>query len=222
MGRIILLLIIVIAVGSANAQITDSLQTRDSISIVAGNTFKFSADTIVQDRTQNLVQGKSDTLSPDNKKAKKHSPGKAALMSALLPGLGQAYNKKYWKIPIVYAGFGGLGYAVYYTANNFTLARNAYRKQVDEDENTIGVFEGTTDPATLREYRDFHKRNMTITALCTGVWYFLNIIDATVDAHLFNFNVTDKLSINWEPAITRPDFGNTAFAGGARVTLHFK
>jgi hypothetical protein len=217
----ILILVFALAIGSVNAQLTDSISTSDSTTNLAGKTFKFSADTVIQYTTITKNQ-ESDTLSKAEKKKKNHSVGKAALMSALLPGLGQAYNKKYWKIPIVYAGFGGLGYAVYFTATNFTQARNAYRKQVDEDENTIGVFEGTTDPATLKEYRDFHKRNLTISGICTGVWYFLNIIDATVDAHLFNFNVSDKLSINWEPEVIRPAFGNTAFSGGAKITLHFK
>jgi len=140
-----------------------------------------------------------DTTQPTKKK--KHSAARAVWMSAVLPGLGQAYNKKYWKIPIVYAGFAGLGYAVYYTANNFYGARNAYRLQVDGNPATIGSYNGITASETLITYRDYYKRFLDISAICLVLWYGLNLVDAAVDGHLFHYDMSDKLSFQVEPVI---------------------
>jgi hypothetical protein len=98
----------------------------------------------------------------------------------------------------------GLSYAVYYTATNYQQARKAYRLQVDEDPNTIGEYQGYSDPETLKAQRDFHKRNLTISGICMAVWYSLNLIDAAVDAHLFDFNMSDDLAMHWEPTLVNP------------------
>lgn len=167
-------------------------------------------------------KGDSAAVAQKKEKLKKHSPLKAALFSALLPGLGQAYNKRYWKIPIVYAGLGGLGYAVYYTADNFTKSRNAYRLSVDLDSTTIGIYRGSSSASELKEYRDYYKRFLDLSILFTSLWYTLNIIDAAVDAHLFYWNVNDDLTLNWEPQI-RPTYAN-GFAQtsvGIRLRLGF-
>lgn len=154
------------------------------------------------------------------KKAKRHSPKKAALLSLALPGLGQAYNKKYWKIPIIYAGFGGLGYAIYYTGTNFYGYRNAYRGQLRNDPNAS--YKGVDNAATLKSYRDYFKNNFDISVICTGLWYFLNIIDATVDAHLFEWNMKDDLNVSWRPAMLNENAYSNAMAPGASVRLTFK
>lgn len=175
------------------------------------NKIKFNAppndSSIVQFDSIFERKGDSATIAQKKEKIKKHSPLKAALFSALLPGLGQAYNKRYWKIPIVYAGLGGLGYAVYYTADNFTKSRNAYRLTVDMDSTTTGIYRGVTGASNLKEYRDYYKRYLDLSILFTSLWYTLNIIDAAVDAHLFYWNVNDDLSLNWEPQI-RPTYAN--------------
>ena len=157
----------------------------------------------------------------NGEKINRHSPLYAALFSLAVPGLGQAYNKKYWKIPIVYAGFGGLGYAVYYTASNFTGYRNAYRLQVDEDPLTWGSYKGVSDEATLKSYRDYYKKNLDISAICTGVWLALVIIDATVDAHLFEWNMKDDIHLSWQPSLlsVSGNMGNTA--GGVKINISF-
>lgn len=156
------------------------------------------------------------------KKAKRHSPTLAAIFSAALPGLGQGYNKKYWKIPIVYAGFGGLGYAVYYTAHNFTVYRAAYRIQVDGDPDTQASVGGVSDPATLKSYRDYYKRFLDISAICTAVWYTLNIVDAAVDAHLFEWNMKDDLNVSWHPTVITMQAPNyPRAAAGVSIRLGF-
>lgn len=145
-----------------------------------------------------LTTAEADSLA--RKKERAHKPWKAALMSATVPGLGQIYNKKYWKLPIVYAGLGGLGYAVYYTATEFVGFRNAYRLQIDGDTSTFGSYRGYSSEAQLKLGRDYYKRYLDISAVCMGIWYLLNIIDATVDAHLFHWNVSDDLSLEVMPS----------------------
>ncbi len=154
------------------------------------------------------------------KKLRRHSPLYATLFSMALPGLGQAYNRKYWKIPIVYAGLGGLGYACYYTASNFIGYRNAYRAQVAEVPDPFASYKGVDDAATLKEYRDYFKKNLDISAICTGVWYILNMVDAAVDAHLFEWNMKDDIHLSWQPVMLH----NTSYASaapGLRVNLNF-
>jgi len=137
---------------------------------------------------------KADTTSI---KGKKHTAVKAVLYSAILPGLGQAYNKKYWKIPIIYAGFGGLGYALYYTSSNYNEARAAYRAVV---RNQFGSYLGYTDETDIKYFRDQFKNYLNLSALVTVLWYGLNLIDAAVDGHLYSYNMDDKLSFNLDPS----------------------
>ncbi|HLP21605.1 MAG TPA: DUF5683 domain-containing protein [Chitinophagales bacterium] len=154
------------------------------------------------------------------KKWRRHSPLYAALFSAALPGLGQAYNKKYWKIPIVYAGLGGLGYALYYTASNFTGYRNAYRAQVATVPDPFASYKGVDDQLTLKSYRDYFKRSLDVTAICTGVFYLLNIVDAAVDAHLFDWNMKDDIHLSWQPTV-QTGYYHAAAAPGVRLNLNF-
>ena len=168
---------------------------------------------------------KTFTTKPDSISSKTnmkhHSPLKAALFSTALPGLWQGYNRKYWKIPIVYAGLGGLGYALYYTGSNFIGYRNAYRLEVDGNPATLGNFKGIDDEANLKVYRDYYKRNLDITAICTGIWYALNIVDAAVDAHLFEWNMKDDINVSWQPSLVKPGgFSNIAELGVA-FTVRF-
>ena len=154
------------------------------------------------------------------KKLRRHSPLYAALFSMALPGLGQAYNKKYWKIPMVYACLGGLGYACYYTATNFVGYRNAYRAQVATVPDPFASYKGIDDKNTLKSYRDYFKKNLDISAICTTVWYVLNIVDATVDAHLFEWNMKDDIHLSWQPVmLTSPNYTSTA--PGLRLNLSF-
>ncbi|MBL0308136.1 MAG: hypothetical protein IPP77_00080 [Bacteroidetes bacterium] len=152
---------------------------------------------------------------------KRHSPLKAALFSLAVPGLGQAYNKKYWKIPIVYAGLGGLSFAVYHTVTNFHGYRRAYRAQVADVPDLTASYKGVNDRNTLKSYRDYYKRYVDISAICLGVWHLLSVIDATVDAHLFGWNMRDDLSVSWQPALIAPPTNVSSAATGVRVQLRF-
>ena len=131
-------------------------------------------------------------------------PSKAAFYSAILPGLGQAYNKKYWKIPIVYAA---LGTGIYFYADNnkdYKRYRNAYKRRLagfSDDEFWGESTDGSplsspniSNDGLIRAQRTL-RRNKEISLLVTIGLYALNIIDANVDAHLLQYNVDDNLAI---------------------------
>lgn len=155
-----------------------------------------------------------DTLEIKSKpnSLQRHSPKKAAMKSAILPGLGQIYNKKYWKLPIIYVGFAGLGYAIGFNARKWKTFSNAYRLRIDGDTTTIDEFVGVHSDATLLTLKNFYKRNMDLSILFTVVLYALNIVDAAVDAHLFEYDISDDLTLRMDPVLNINKEGN-GFAG---------
>ena len=135
------------------------------------------------------IERSKDTL-PD-REINPLAPAKAAFYSAVLPGLGQAYNKKYWKIPLVYGAIGASIY--YYTLNNnrYQTYRNAYKDRLAGIPNEAFDY---LDNARLIQAQQFYQRNRDLSLLCAIGFYVLNIIDANVDSHLGQFNVNDNLS----------------------------
>jgi hypothetical protein len=147
-----------------------------------------------------------------NKEPEKiHSPRKATIYSAVLPGLGQIYNRKYWKVPIVYGGFAALGYFINFNNEEYVKYRQAYSDIIDDDPNTISYTRLTVNPGflepdkisqfteRLRSAKDYWRRNRDLVVIGTVVFYAVNIIDASVDAHFFNFDISDDLTFNWTP-----------------------
>lgn len=121
------------------------------------------------------------------------APAKAAFYSAVIPGLGQAYNKKYWKIPLVYGGL-AIGYYFYNTNNKeYNNFRDAYKRRLEgfSDDQYAGIY---TDQTLINGQKVF-QRNRNISLMVTVGIYVLNIIDANIDAHLLQFNVNEKLSL---------------------------
>ena len=120
------------------------------------------------------------------------TPAKAAFYSAILPGLGQAYNKKYWKIPLVY---GAIGTSLYFYIDNnkkYHSYRDAYKRRLAGYTNDQYDY---LDTSRLIAAQKFYQRNRDLSLLVTVGFYILNIVDANVDAHLIQFNVSDKLSL---------------------------
>jgi hypothetical protein len=111
------------------------------------------------------------------------------------------YNKKWWKAPIIYAGFGGLGFAIGWNAKRFNTYSDAYRSRVDNDTSTIDEFVGVYTDDNLVVLKNFYKRNMNLAIIFTGVLYALNIIDAAVDAHLFEYDISDDLTLQVQPVL---------------------
>ncbi len=143
----------------------------------------------------------------------KHSPRKAALYSAVLPGLGQAYNKKYWKIPVVYAGFGALAYSFNYNQTRFIKYRNAYRYRIDGDVNTVDNYVGIYSDENLNTLQKYYHRYRDLTVIGVALLYVLNVVDASVDGHLFTFDVSDNLSMNIQPTLINTAYSSNYHAG---------
>ncbi len=138
-----------------------------------------------------------------------HSPKKAMIYAIVLPGAGQAYNKKYWKIPIVYAALGGAGYAIYYNTQNYRLAL---------EELALNPFDASLD----RKAKGW-RRYMEMSYIAVVLVDALAVVDAYVDAHLFFWDVDPDLSIRVEPAI-QPLFNPNGYmmnAYGVRASFTF-
>jgi hypothetical protein len=141
----------------------------------------------------------------------------------VLPGLGQAYNHKYWKIPIVYAGFGTMYYFLKFNTENFRQFRDAYAYKIDPNPDTnevpnILVYKYAT--SQLKEGREYYLRNLEISYIVTGAWYILQALDAVVDAHFFDYDITNDLSLHLAPW-TPPAVAGIKPSGGVTLTLRF-
>jgi hypothetical protein len=141
------------------------------------------------------------------------SKPKKATYLALVPGLGQIYNKKYWKLPIVYGGFVALIYAVSFYQNQYDITRQAVL-----DKNAGRPIADPTlqplDAANLVSLRDFYRESRDLSWIGMGGLYALQVIDAAVDAHLQEFDVTENLTLKWQP-----DFRIQAGSSFVGVTL---
>ncbi len=168
------------------------------------------------------AQSPSDSLAITDtihvKPFKMHSPTKATLFSVVVPGLGQAYNKKYWKMPIIYAGIGTSMYFAVSNHNSFKKFKTAYGIRIDDDANTIDEFDGLLTEEGIQANMDFHQRNRDLSYIVAGLFYVLNIVDAAVDAHLFNFPKNDNLSFNLQPSLELTS--NNQLAKGFRLVIN--
>lgn len=172
-----------------------------------------------------LVSGNlfGQTLTVDSTKTEKvpvedeviHSPKRATIYSAVLPGLGQAYNKKYWKIPVIYAGFGTIGYFIGWNNGFYKTYKLAYNDLTDTNPDTNSHLDldatqyydldNPTDynnfKSGLSKQSEYYRRNRDLLIISMIGFYGLNIIDASVDAHLFDFDISEDLTMNWQPAV---------------------
>lgn len=124
----------------------------------------------------------------------KRRANKAALMSAVVPGLGQIYNKKYWKLPILYGASGALIYFIKTNNDEFNKFRQALIYRYDSDSLTSDIYPLYTDE-DLTVRKNYYRRNRDLSYILAVVLYSLNIVDAYVDSQLMNFDVSDNLSL---------------------------
>jgi hypothetical protein len=160
----------------------------------------------------------STKLAKATKKKIYSGPRKASILSAVLPGLGQAYNRKFWKIPIVYAGLGGFGYMFYFNNSQYNDFRKEVRAAYDNDPSTL--YDTRYSPDQLQILKLYYRKYRDIAIIGMSVVYLVNIIDANVDAHLKTFDVSDDLSINVEPWYQIINKGNS-FGTATGLTLKF-
>lgn len=130
-----------------------------------------------------------------------HSPTKATWMSAALPGLGQYYNGKYWKIPIIYAGFSTFTFLIAQNKYEYNRFREAYAISVElpEGQESDNALVEKYDTKQLLDQREFYQSNLELSYILTGVFYILQIVDAAVDAHLYDYDIDEDLSIHIQP-----------------------
>jgi len=181
---------------------------------------------------QNLEVDSTRMVEIDQQTEELHSPRKATIYSAVLPGLGQAYNKKYWKIPVIYAGFAAFGYFIYWNNDNYQIMKQAYSDFTDGDPETNSYldldgaqyYDLGTEPddtnfkqAVLKQ-QDYYRRNRDLLVISIVGFYGLQIIDASVDAHFFDFDISEDLTLNWQPTM---NYFNQQTVYGINCTFTF-
>ena len=199
------------------------------------------ARTPLNERFQKVPSVVNDSIKkPLQAKTFKPSPKKASIYAALFPGLGQIYNRKYWKLPIVYGGYVGLIYIFGWNNNNYNDYAQAYR--------TIAPFKSTADmPAADKQFlvdfiknpsinldnpshftyavtalkggKDFFRRNRDLTIIAIAALHILSIIDASVDANLFDFDISNDLTLKVQPAPMQMMGGNITM--GMNLAVNF-
>jgi hypothetical protein len=149
---------------------------------------------------------------------------RATMLAVSFPGLGQIYNRKYWKVPLVYAGFGGLIYAISFNSREYNTYMTAYQDFTDnipETDSYLKLIKGvdpstydpvlypeSANPATAAWYKDrmirqvdYFKKYRDLSYIGIAAWYLFTVLDANVDASLFNYDVKDNLEMKIEPAV---------------------
>ena len=130
-------------------------------------------------------------------------PAKAALWG-LLPGGGQVYNRDYWKVPLVYAALGGVGYSVLFNHQRYQEFAEGYRLRTDGDDATTDAGLRSAAFSTddnVKRAREFYRRNRDLSIIGAVAVYGLSIAEAVVDAHLATFDVNDDLSLRLAPTV---------------------
>lgn len=169
-----------------------------SIQLFAQNdstTKKVPAKTAVKKEKVNIFS--IDTSKP-------YSPKIAILRSAILPGWGQATNKKYWKMPIVYGALGTTAYIFFRNIKQFKEANAAYKNAIDgiDSNNSLipePYFGVLGQPELIKNFRNEVRQNVDYSVLFFIAFWGLNVVDAAVDAHLKTFDVSDNLSLQIKP-----------------------
>lgn len=217
----------------------DSPQDNPADSVVVAEKFDFAGDSLSILGTDtipvvrpfdkfadfNQWEEREETFVPD--------PNRALWMSALFPGLGQVYNRRYWKLPIVIGGYLGLGYATSWNNNMLRDYQRAYSDIMDNDPNTksyMDFFPPTTNEAdldkawltrVLKSRKDYYRRNRDLCIICMVGVYALAMVDAYVDASLSHFDISPDLSIDWSPAVI-PDTRGKMPGIGLNWALNFR
>ena len=163
----------------------------------------------------------------DSALRKKHSPTIAGCLS-IIPGGGQIYNKKYWKLPIIYGALGISGYFVYDFAHQMVSYKKEFINRRDGNTALLNPKYSMETDANILALKNTYRRRMEIAVAVTTVLYILNIVDAIVDAHLYYFDISDDLSLQVTPQINQNYYNslaqqnNTTFNYGVNLTLNFK
>lgn len=150
---------------------------------------------------------------------KPHNPTKAVLLS-LIPGAGQIYNGQAWKIPIIYGALGGVGYFVYDYYTNMMAFKNEYLHRVNGGTPELKGYTNYPNSSIYNLYQSNNK-NFQLFVIISAAVYGLNLIDAYVFGHLYDFQVNDDLSLNLSPSLTPALTNPTGLAPTLQLTFRF-
>ncbi|MGF1638162.1 MAG: DUF5683 domain-containing protein [Cyclobacteriaceae bacterium] len=184
---------------------------------VFGQNEDLESDTVIVSES-GIRAGSRDTLTIEIND--RYRPVRAAFYSVALPGLGQIYNERYWKVPILYGGAVVIGYYIKYNHNLYIESRDGLVAERDGDSrtNNIGKPIQRFDATDLERRMSFYRRNRDYLIMITILVYGLNIVDAHVDAHLRDFKISEDLTLNFKPAIMNTHAGT--LAAGMTLTLN--
>lgn len=142
------------------------------------------------------------------------NPKKAGLYAALIPGLGQVYNRQYWKLPIVYGGLAVAGYLVVFNSNEYNTYRKAYIGRINNPYPT-DEYVGVYNTEQLKQIQDDYNRSLNMSVLFASVGYLVQVLDAITAAHLRNFDISRDISMQMRPVVT-------PLGGGIGLVMNFK
>ncbi len=160
--------------------------------------------------SKNFADSGKSLLALDTATKKKFDPKVATLRSLIIPGWGQAYNKKYWKIPIVYGALGTTAGVFLYNLKTYKSLRKAVIYRLDSDTTNDRLIDpqfASLSTEALRIYRNAYRQNIDYSVLVFLVFWGLNVVDATVDAHLKAFDVSSDIGMKLRPGLNYPNNG---------------
>ncbi|SRX72970.1 DUF5683 domain-containing protein [Aequorivita antarctica] len=188
--------------------------------IFATSLFAQTSDSLIVKKEERIIVV-NDSILP-KEEYNPLAPAKAAFYSAVVPGLGQVYNKKYWKIPIIYAGMAAGVYFYKQQDDDYDRFRNAYKRRLagyTDDEFYGNGTEALISDDRLINAQKSAQKNKSISIIVTVAFYLLNVVDANVDAHLRQYEVSEDLSL-------QPNFDYNQFNAkpqyGMSLTYRFK
>lgn len=166
-------------------------------------------------------QSVSTTPSPELESSKEHSANTALLLS-LLPGAGQIYNGQAWKVPIVYAAIGTMGYLVYSNYSQMSLFKQDYLNRINNGSPLIDEYAAYPNESIYNMYQSYSKNFQLMIIISAGV-YALNLVDAYVFGHLYDFQISDDLSMSVTPLLQQSfsTSGGLALSPCLGLTLKF-
>lgn len=156
------------------------------------------ATTLHDDTT--IIIGDNATLTLHGKHVFQPNPKRAGLYSAILPGLGQFYNRQYWKIPVIYTGLAVAGYFFVDNLNTYQSYRKAYIGRINNhypSDKYVGIY----SQDQLQQLQNDYNRYLNLTVLFTGVGYTLQVLEAITGAHLKNFDISRDISLQTRPVV---------------------
>lgn len=217
--------LLMLFVSNVNGQESDKgLEFIKSTSIENDTLFLDSNDIVMEIDTSDI-----EVIVVDSSKVFLPDPTKAVWYSALMPGAGQIYNRKYWKLPILVGGFMGLAYGISFNNRYFTDYSNAYRDAYSDDPNANSYINFLPYSyrdnkewieknkewirSSLKSKKDYYRRNRDLCVVGMLAVYGLAMIDAYVDAQLYTFDISPDVSMRLSPAVLEPTIKTPAVMG---------